>query len=86
MLAVSQDQSKRMADKVGADLSRAFDKTVQADALALRGIALRCATCKQHAACAKLLNENEQLESPPEYCRNAEMFRRLQRVYRVSDT
>ncbi|MEP6068449.1 MAG: DUF6455 family protein [Paracoccaceae bacterium] len=78
-LSVSQDQSRRMADKVGADLENAYDAETMSGVMELRGITLRCAACDSHAACAKLMNDNQTLDEPPEYCRNAAMFRRLQR-------
>ena len=43
----------------------------------LRSAAIRCIGCGEARACGEWLNEERQAETPPAYCRNTDLIRRL---------
>jgi hypothetical protein len=59
-----------MADRLGTVVPGTAAMATDADAAAYRSAVMRCAACKEHAACARLQAENPTLDAAPSYCRN----------------
>jgi hypothetical protein len=76
-IAISDDMSKRMADKLGLRVPEDFGTDIEAQAKTLRDVTLRCAVCSEQKTCAKLLNLSGGLEDAPRYCRNHDLFQAL---------
>lgn len=66
-----------MADHLGADLTAAFLRDPEFAPFAFRSAVMRCAGCREHAACAKLQAGCAKLDKAPGYCRNINYFRDL---------
>ena len=67
----------RMAGAVGLDLEQqAIDGKISIDEIS--DSVLRCTECPNPGHCEAWLSRTEQASQPPEYCRNADLFARLQ--------
>lgn len=65
-----------MADRLDVDLTRIGGLDAETSATAYRRVVVACSTCKKHAACRHLLDENTRLDDAPAYCRNRHVMHR----------
>ncbi len=65
----------RMMRKFGVDAQL---KSIADHANVTARAADRCRACGQQDECTKWLDENEQPDLPPDYCRNGDLIARLQ--------
>ncbi len=66
----------RMAGTLGIDLQEsAIGGQVSVDEIS--DAVLRCSDCPNPGHCARFLSENQHSPITPEYCRNQELFERL---------
>lgn len=66
----------RMMDALG--VTERF-KSLPGAGNVLRRASIRCRGCSQPNACAAMLDEHATLDEAPTYCRNHDLFERLQR-------
>ncbi|WP_292523564.1 DUF6455 family protein [Mesorhizobium sp.] len=67
----------RMIQRLGVDRQL---KTVPNQASVTSRAVDRCRSCGHQDECAVWLDENEQPDDPPDYCRNRDLIARLQRA------
>lgn len=67
----------RMLRKFGVDRRL---RTIADHAHVTARAAERCQSCGKHDACAQWLDANESPDSPPDYCRNANLIARLEKA------
>jgi hypothetical protein len=63
-----------MAQRVGHDVRGTLIASPHASGAPFAAMVYRCSSCTEQDACAALQHDNQQLESPPDYCRNRHVF------------
>jgi hypothetical protein len=72
----SADLVMGMAQRVGHDVHDALIASPHTSGASFAAMVYRCSSCTEQDTCAALQHDHEQLESPPEYCRNRQVFGR----------
>lgn len=70
-IEIAADRLCGMADRLGAELTPGVGP---AEALAWRGAVMRCASCREGAACDQWQATHDHADAPPLYCRNQHML------------
>ena len=70
-------RTKNLMHQLGVSLEDGMEDMLGAASLATRPEVVRCASCSEHEDCARLQAENDRLDLPPSYCRNAALLEKL---------
>ena len=68
-----------MASRLDIDLSDRIAANPETATRSFAAMVMRCAHCSDHAACARMQEENPMLDAAPAYCRNGDVLHRQAR-------
>lgn len=69
-LSASADLVNGMADRLGADMADLLGRDPEMQGPKLRTMVLRCSSCEDQGACARLQASGNTLATAPDYCQN----------------
>lgn len=73
-MSESTDLVSGMASRLDVDFADRMADRPETVARSFASMVMRCAGCREHAACKKLQEENLMLAAAPDYCMNRDVF------------